>query len=145
MDILSNVSAHLQDIEVELVDNQDGTAISARETLVAALGHYHSSRFKFGEALAAYKVFFKDGGWVAAAKVIGKAIQRNEKTIYRIVADYERVSASLPEVAIAELEAQGIDPAAKKNQPIIEAISAMPRTEVESAPGESGDDRHRDG
>ena len=135
VDNLSTVGALLREIEVEHIGNEDGSAIGAREELVAALCHYHSSRFSFGEALAAYKGFFaKDGGgWVAAAKVIGKAIQRNEKTIYRIVADYERAS-QLPDVAIVELEARGIDPAAKKNELIVDAISAMPRSEVESAP-----------
>ncbi len=134
VDNLSIVSALLREIEVEHVDNADGTAISAREELVKFLDHYLGSRFSFGRALAAYKVFFiKEGGWVAAAKVIGKAIHRDEKTIFRIVADYERAS-QLPEVAIVELEAKGIDPAAKKNQPIVEAIGAIPRTEVEAAP-----------
>ena len=70
------------------------------------------------------------------AKVLGKAIHRNEKTIFRIVADYERAS-QVPVVALKELEAGGIDPAARKNEPIIETILTMPRPAVESEPENS--------
>jgi hypothetical protein len=137
VDNLSIVGALLREIEVEHVDNSDGSALHARQELVEILDHYLSSRFSFGKALAAYKVFFiKEGGWVAAAKVIGKAIHRDAKTIYRIVDDYARAS-KLPNVAIVELEAQGIDPAAKKNEPIVEAITLMARAEIESAPKEA--------
>src|SRR5579862_3400304 len=133
VDNLSNVGALLREIEAEQVDNEDGTAVDARENVVDALTHYHNSRFAFGKALAAYKAFFADGGWVAAAKVIGKAIHRDEKTIYRIVEDYERAS-KVPEEARKELEAQGIDPAAKKNEAAISNLVMMDLPAIKADP-----------
>lgn len=135
LDNLSNADALLREVEVEQdVDNDDGRAFDARKETIDALRHYHDSRFNLGRALAAYKVFFIErGGWVQAAKVLGRAINRDEKTIFRIIEDYERAS-QVPLEALKELESQGIDPAARKNAAIIDNLLTMPRAEMESDP-----------
>jgi len=134
VDKLSNVGALLLEIEAEYVENEDGSSNSAREALVGALTQYHNSRFAFGKALAAYKVFFvKDGSWVAAAGVIGEAIHSDEKTIYRIVKDYQRAS-KVPAEALKELEALGIDPAEKKNEAAISNLIMMDPPAVQADP-----------
>jgi len=133
----NDLSARLREVETEHVDNNDGAAHDAREELLVALQEYHSSRYKFGRALAAYKVFFlADKGWIAAAKVLAKAIGCDESTIRRIIKDYERVS-TIPEGVIRELESHGIDPAAKKHEQVIANILKMPPSVAQSNPKEA--------
>jgi hypothetical protein len=111
--------------------------VTSGSTPCDTLRDYSRSRYRFGKALAAYKVFFIEGrGWVEAAKIIGRAIDRDAKTIYRIVADYERAS-QVPVEAIEELEALGIDPAAKKNVPVLTNILQMAAGAVKSKPKEA--------
>jgi hypothetical protein len=134
MDNLSNLGADLRELEVKHVMNDDGAAIDARQELVKAAGQYHRSRYRFGETLSIYRAYFlEQGGWVEAAKVIGKAIDRDEKTIFRIIKDYARAS-KLPATALRQLEAEGIDPAAKKNESVVANILAMPASAVEADP-----------
>jgi hypothetical protein len=134
LDNLSNVVARLVEIEAEHVDNNDGRAHAAREAIVEALPGYRASRFAFGKLLAAYKAFFlEDGGWCEAAKAIGEALGCNERTVRRIVEDYQR-AAQVPAAARSEMEARGIDPAAKKSEPIVRNLLTMPRGSIESDP-----------
>lgn len=137
LDNLSDLGARLREIEVEHVVNEDGTAVDAREEVLEAVRQYHSSRYRFGEALAAYKAYYIDGQhWMEAAKIIGRAINRDERTIRRILEDYERAS-QVPATVIEELEAKGIDPAARMNQPLLATILTMPSSTVESKPEQS--------
>jgi hypothetical protein len=118
-------------------DNDDSKAVDAKQKLVSALEKYHKSHFRLGKALAAYKEYYAEArGWMAAAKVISDAWGCDERTIRRIVECYE-LAAEIPSEAIAELEALGLDPGAKRNQSIIKTISVMPRSEVEAAPKET--------
>jgi hypothetical protein len=116
LDILTSVNALLREIEVEHVDDETGTAVDAREELVEALNLYHLSRYRLGKALCAYRVFLKEKGvWLKVVRIVGKAIDRDEKTILRIVEGYERAS-QLPVEAIEALEARGVDPAKSKTR-----------------------------
>lgn len=111
-----------------------GLGMNGIEDSVKAAGNYYDSRFRFGQTLATYKAFFlQDGAWIEAARVIGKAIHRNEKTIFRIIEGYERAS-KLPAAALQQLEAEGIDPAAKKYEGVVAGILAMPSSVVETDP-----------
>jgi len=99
-----------------------------------ALDQYHTSRYRFGEALATYKAFFAEGrAWMQAAELIGQAIGRDERTVRRILEDYERASRLSVE-ALDALETKGIDPAAKKNAPLLKIIHAMPPGDVKAEP-----------
>ena len=102
--------------------------------LVCAASDYKTSRFRFGETLAAYKAFFaEEQGWMTAVKTIGQAIGHDERTVRRILEDYV-LASQLPAGAIRELESLGIDPAAKKNAPIIDNLLTMDGACVELAP-----------
>jgi hypothetical protein len=137
LDNLSTLSARLIEVEREHVKCDDGTEVDARLDLVDALGQFNTSRYRFGKALAAYKVFFtEERTWMRVADLIGRAIDRDERTIRRIIEDYEFAS-KVPAEAIQELEALGIDPAAKKNAPVLTNILEMPAGVVKSEPKEA--------
>jgi hypothetical protein len=130
LDNLSNLDRLLKKAEAGHVESSSEGLRRARSAIMGTLRAYRHSRFEFGRTLREYKRHFKaHQGWVAAAKVIGTAIDRDEKTIFRIVADYER-AARLPEITIDALLDQNIDPAARKNAPIIEELlqGPMPKT-----------------
>jgi len=134
LDILTSVNALLREIEVEHVDDETGTAVDAREELVEALNLYHLSRYRLGKALCAYRVFLKEKGvWLKVVRIVGKAIDRDEKTILRIVEGYERAS-QLPVEAIEALEARGVDPAKSKNEAVVSNLLLMPADVVVADP-----------
>jgi hypothetical protein len=68
-------------------------------------------------------------GWTAAARIIAEGIDRDERTIYRIVDDYERAS-HLPAIVLEAMEAQRLDPAAPKNAPMVQKLMAMPKPQT---------------
>ena len=137
LDNLSSLSARLIEVEREHVKCEDGTEVDVRQDLIDALGQFNSSRYRFGKALAAYKVFFaEERAWMQAAEIIAQAIGCDERTVRRIVDDYVRASQA-PEEAIEELEAQGLDPAAKKNAPVLASIVEMPTGQVKAKPKEA--------
>ncbi|MGA2851541.1 MAG: hypothetical protein ABSE46_21265 [Terracidiphilus sp.] len=134
LDILSNIGALLREIEVEHVDDETGAAIDAREEVVEALEHYRLNRYRLGEALFGYRIFFKEKGvWLKVARIVGKAIDRDEKTILRIVEDYERASQLSSEV-IKAMEVRGIDPSKRKNEAVVSKLQLMPAESVASDP-----------
>lgn len=50
---------------------------------------------QLGRTLRTYKAYFKAArGWTAAMTVIADAIGHDEKTVERIIGDYERVAPS---------------------------------------------------
>lgn len=93
---LSNLSVRLQELEVGWINKDELGLGSARLSLVNALEGFRSSRYRLGQKLSAYKVFFKaKQGWMAAAKTIADAIGCDERTIRRTIDDFERVSGVL--------------------------------------------------
>ncbi|HVC91826.1 MAG TPA: hypothetical protein VND66_14525 [Acidobacteriaceae bacterium] len=60
-----------------------------------------------------------------AAKVIAAAIDRDEKTVFRIIEDYEPASQLSPITLEAVLE-QNIDPAAAKHARVVENLLRIP-------------------
>ena len=131
---LPNLGAQLLKIELEHIKDDDGTAAGVRESIMEALPQYRNSRYQFGKLLSAYKVFFiEEGGWLATAAAIGEALGCDERTVRRIAEDYDRAS-KLPVEALDALQTQGIDPAAKKNAPLLKIIHAMPPGDVKAEP-----------
>jgi hypothetical protein len=99
---------------------------SARLSLVNALEGFRSSRYRLGQKLSEYKAFFKASqGWMVAATAIADAMGCDERTIRRIIDDFERVS-DVPDVVIKALQQAGFDPAARKNAGMIAKILGMP-------------------
>jgi hypothetical protein len=69
---------------------------------------------------------FKPGrGWVAAAKIIAAAMDCDERTVFRIIEDYERAS-QLPPIILEAMLEQQIEPAAAKNIDVIETLRQIP-------------------
>lgn len=91
-----------------------------------ALEGFRSSRYRLGQKLSAYKAFFKASqGWMVAATAIADAMGCEERTIRRIIDDFERVS-EVPDVVIKALQQAGFDPAARKNAGMIAKLLGMP-------------------
>lgn len=134
LDNLSNLSVRLQEIESACANTEQLGLGSARLSLVNALEGFRSSRFRLGQKLSAYKVFFKaNQGWMTAAKAIADAIGCDERTIRRTIDDFERVS-NVPDVVIKALQQAGFDPAARKNAGVISKILKMPNKATEMNP-----------
>ncbi len=126
-DKVSTLRVALEKIERQHFGNLPEGLLTARGAVIAQLGSFRSSRWRLGSLLRSYKAFYvHQQGWVAAAKVIGEAIDRSERSIFRIIEDYER-AAELPPSLLEELEKQGIDPAARKNAGIVEDLARARR------------------
>ncbi|MGB8477890.1 MAG: hypothetical protein WCE63_03485 [Acidobacteriaceae bacterium] len=118
----STLGARLREIEVEHVEVDDGGALDARRAVVETLEKYHTSRYRFGEALATYRAhFMEERGWMEVAQAIGAAMGRDERTVRNILADYQR-AATLPETVIAAAEAEGIDLAERKHARLLASM-----------------------
>lgn len=131
MDILSNFREQLCKLEGPCAECDRAGRRQDREGVIDALSVLKRSRLDSGRALRAYKVHFKAAHkWVAVAKVIGAFIQRDEKTVYRMIADYERAS-QLPAITIDALLDQNVDPAAGKNVLIVEELLQQPEPETQ--------------
>ena len=125
-DNLSNLARQLREVEFTHIRDISPELSRTRNGLLRVLQDYTYARFQLGRLLHAYRAFYKPGhGWVAAAKVLGAAIRRDERTIYRIVEDFERAEQVAP-ILLEALEEQQIDPAAPKNADIIEDLRRVP-------------------
>jgi len=123
---LSDLSVRLQELEVGCVGVNELGLGSARLSLVNALEGFRSSRYRLGQKLSAYKAFFQaNQGWMVAATAIADAMGCEERTIRRIIDDFERVS-EVPDVVIKALQQAGFDPAARKNAGMIAKLLGMP-------------------
>jgi hypothetical protein len=130
LDNLSSLCADLRSLEREHVECPEGqsfgdhasTLAAARIQLEDCLKGFVFSRYELGKALHSYKQFYvNERAWMSVAALIAQAIGRDERTVRRIVADYEQVEA-LPEVCVKELQRQNLDPAAAKNRRIAKRL-----------------------
>ena len=123
---LSNLSSRLKELEAAHLTAETSDLSDVRLSLVNALEDFRRSRFRLGKMLSAYKkIYLASHGWLAAAKVIAIAVGCDERTVRRIVEDYDRVS-EVPAVVIDALEKAGIDPAARRNASIVAKRLLMP-------------------
>jgi hypothetical protein len=128
----ASLYALLREVEVEHV-NDDGVAdlSVSRQALVAAATQYKMSRYRLGQALAGYKAVIPYSGWMPAVQAVADSIGVGERTVRNVLADFESVSAALVPEAIEAMEAEGLDPAAKKHAKVIEFLA------VSSSAGDS--------
>jgi hypothetical protein len=126
VDKMSNIKCQLKELEAKHVANQSGELRQTRECLLGALRTYGSSRYELGRALRLYKGHYKaERGWMAAASIVAAAIDCDERTLFRILDDYER-AAQLPAIVLEAMQDQNIDPAAHKHAALIEELVQIP-------------------
>ena len=126
------LSAELDLIASKLTVPQRNDEKRVRTDMLGALENYTSSRYEFGRALAAYKeVFQVERVWMKASNAIAKYIGRDQRTVFRILEDYERV-AGAPKPVIAAMRKEGFDPAELKNARLLGQVVDM--TPQESTP-----------
>ncbi len=125
-DKLSSLMDRLKELEHGQV-NKDGAELTrARAAVMMALRDYRDTRFNVGRVLHAYKTYFKaEHGWTAVVQAVAGAMNKDERTVYRIIADYERASHA-PTIFLEAMEAKKLDPAAPKNAPLIQKIIEVP-------------------
>jgi hypothetical protein len=129
VDNLSNLRTALKNIERQYLPPEGTDASQQRNAVISQLETYRNSRYHFGRALRSYQQLFKaERAWMAAVKVIADAIGRDERTVMRIIEDYERAH-HLPPIVIEAAE--------RKNAPVVDKLLEMPRPqsrdEAESA------------
>ncbi len=125
LDKMSNLKKLLRKLEPSQLA-YDQSLHQARESLIGALRVYTHSRYHLGRALHVYKRYFKaERAWMEAAKLIAAAIDRDEKTVFRIIEDYERAS-QLPAITLEAMLDQKIDPAAARNARVVENLLRIP-------------------
>ena len=117
------LAAILDSITTGLSDSDKAEERSQRTLVLGALKRYANSRFHVGEALVLYKQACKvDGIWLRASEAIAKHMSISQRTLFRIVSDYERVSGLSPAV-LSAMEAEGFDPAKHKNALLVEQVT----------------------
>lgn len=130
LDNLSNLREELCKLERVHVAPFCSEIRQSREGVIAAVGVYAHSRYNLGRALRAYKVHFKaERAWIAAAEIVGDAIGRDQKTVFRIIADFERADR-LPAITIEAMQDQNIDPGKHAYADAIEELIEMPSPET---------------
>jgi hypothetical protein len=136
-DNLSDFSAELKKIEETYIKDASVELAQARNSVVGAISGLKQSRMNLGRVLRTYKGHFKaERAWTAAMKVIAGALQCDERTVYRIIEDYERASR-LPEITLEVMVQQKIDPAAAKNAAVVEKLLEMPKPTTRKEAGDA--------
>ena len=119
------LSAQLDSITTELPDEYKEQERNQRTAVLGALTKYTKSRFHLGQALTSYKQACKmERIWLPASEAIAKHMHVSPRTVFRILADYQRVSG-VPETVLSAMEAEGLDPAKRKNAPLLEQITEV--------------------
>jgi hypothetical protein len=132
---LDNLSSTLESICTSLptIDEQEQER-QARFILIESLNLYRQSRRKFGKALASYRDALKpDGAWTKACLAIAMELQCDERTVRRIIEDYERI-ADVPESILTAMDEARIDPAARKNERLLDQVVQLIPNECEPTP-----------
>jgi hypothetical protein len=125
-DKLSNLAVRLKTLEQGQMNKGGAELDRARTAVVMIVSAYRETRFNLGRVLHEYKAYFKaERGWTAAAQAVAEAINRDERTVYRIIADYGRASHA-PTIVLQAMEAQKIDAAAPKNATLLRNLLEMP-------------------
>lgn len=130
LDNLSNLSEQLQRVEETDLNGGSYEWSQSRKVVVSAVQGYRHGRFDLGRALRAYRMHFKaQRTWVVAAQTIADARGCCRKTVFRVIADYERAQG-LPLIMVEAMLDQEIDPAEAKNSKITESLLQMPEPET---------------
>lgn len=125
-DKMSNLSKELQRIEKAYIHTKSAELAKTRNSVVGGLQKFGNSRFQLGRVLRQYKMHFKsEHGWVAAAKLIAAAMDRDVKTVFRMIEAYETAS-QLPAITLDAMREQNIDPAAAKHAGVVANLLRLP-------------------
>ena len=118
-------SAMLREVETEF--EFEGSV--DRSKLLSACETYRQSRYELGRELSLYRAKFKrEGGWLAAVGAIAGWLRVSDKTVVNIADDYRRVEAEYPASVITAAMKAEIDPAARRNGPVlVQAMKMIPR------------------
>lgn len=124
---LANLRNQLKTIEeVASLECENQELRQARENLVNKIQCFNYNRFELGRAISRYKVLFKaEGAWIKAASLIAESLVVSERTVHRLIQEYEFAS-ELPAITLDVMQEQRIDPAAAKNMPVVETLLQMP-------------------
>jgi hypothetical protein len=126
-DKMSNLKTTLMEIEKGHIDSNGVELTETRNRLPAALQAYTQNRFDLGEILFKYRELLKPTKrWGPTARAIAAAINRDERTVYRIVKGYELAIQLSPEV-LAVLAERNVDPAEPKNSRAVRKLLEMPK------------------
>ena len=126
LDNLPNLGEELKKIEEKEDIQLHVGLVDARLALLNAMEQYRASRYRLGRMLSAYRQFYTEArAWMSVANAIAGVLGCDERTVRRIVSDYESV-AQVPDAVIKALENAGIDPAARRNASVIGRILKMP-------------------
>lgn len=90
---LDKLSKALDDLKPKLPENERKQEAEQREKVLAAVTASARNRYELGSQLAKYRRFFKEEGtWSQVCVQIGRVLKCNEKTVRRIVGDFEQAS-----------------------------------------------------
>ena len=97
--------------------------------MVKAVTQFANDRYEVGRLLASYRAFFKaDLTWTKVCKAVAAAMQVTDRTIRRIIEDYERANiVSGLERTAAEKKGHRLE--AKKHAALVERLVQLHRTE----------------
>ena len=141
-DNLSELSRELKRVENTYIQSISVELTRARNAVAGSLPGFKLNRMNFGRVLRAYKEHFKaKRGWTAAMKVIADALHCDERTVDRIIEDYERAS-KLSTLILDEMEEQKIRPGCNQEcpncrEPAPDAATRHPRRSRHSRYGRS--------
>lgn len=125
-DNLSHLEAELDEIEQLHIKSRSTELAQTRINLATTLQVYTHSRFEVGKILFEYKKHFKRAhGWVVAAEAIGAAINRDKRTVYRIIRDYE-IATQLHAMLLNALACRDIDPAQTRSTKLVQVLIKVP-------------------
>ena len=125
-DNLATMQERLRKIEEFHIPEGHPDLQQARNGLINPAIDYRRNSFAFGRALWIYRKIFKaHQGWMEAAQVIADEVGASPRTLFRVIADYERAQGLSPAFA-AELIEEQIDPAARKNAGMVNQLVRMP-------------------
>jgi transposase len=133
--LTDNLSDEEQDLSARLHQIEWGCgawSVEVRYELLHAIANYRTSKYRLGEALVNYRAVYTqhEQGWTAAVDEIAKAVGVNQRTVFRWIAQYEKVAGLQAEV-ITAVENAGLDPASntKTMAKVIEMCPIEPSEE----------------
>ena len=122
---LAALASSLADVAGTLSHADAEVEREVRPKLMAAVAQFHRSRFHLGRVLFEYRKAFKlDKTWLKVCEQIARALGLSMRTVHRVIEGYEQAS-TLPSTIVEALEAEAIDPAAKKNHQLIAKVIEM--------------------
>ncbi len=119
---LDNLSNRLEEVTSALRGEEAEAERRQRPAVVEVMSQYMSDRYELGKSLAQYRAVFKhEKVWVRVCEAIADAMGKDERTVRRIIADYERAKQASNTVRAA-MKAEGFSPLAAKNRDLLARV-----------------------